>query len=1015
MTQDWRSSSVAVLFTMLLWICLAPVASALDPGKSFQDYAVDTWSIDDGLPQITVLSISQDHTGYMWLGTQDGVARFDGSVFQDYLAGSWVQVLTVGADNTLWIGTNKGLAYYRDEVMHTLTATGHGDTSISDWPDVRAMMFTADGRLLAATDQGLLQVDTSGFHRSSLLPAVALFSLLNWHGSLWVGGAGKLYVITPDQVRTIDMPGGAGTLVTHLGVYDDTLWAGTSRGLFRYVHNQWLRVEDDPAQLHLAINTFYADTDGNFWVATNEGLARLYDGRMTAFVDSHDNQSVAQLETIFQDREGSLWLGTHAHGMTRLWNGYTRRYSEQQGLNDPLVWSLAPDRHGGLWVGTANGVYQLHDGHYRSVIPGRTLPAPNAYTLSDIDGTLWVGTSSGVQLYREGHDVTPSALAPIRGLAVEGIIKTNDGAIWIATLGGLFRYQGTVLTSFGAKDGLEDLRCRLLFQTHAGRILIGTLSGLYAFDNGHFTHLATDTALAHAFITAIAEPRDGELVVGAFNEKFLFLFDGATWHQITHDQGLPLNTATFMSMDSAREWLWVAGIRGIYRTRLADLETLAAGQTKTLVTQRILSERGQWSGSAKGLCCNGAGNARGFFDGTRLWLPTRDGVVSVDTRNVGHNQVVPTTVIEALEYGNQWHPITMQKPVQVPAHDRDISFRFSVLSFQNPRSVNLLYRLRGYDTTWNRLDMDAVRIAKYTNLPPGNYVFEVRGSNNADVWDPDTAHLAFSIGRYFYETWWFRSGVVVILIWLVYIVYRWRVRTLSSQRQYLEQVVAERTEALQSLNRQLEEASQTDPLTGLKNRRYLGQQLPKDLAHFQRELKRPQNSDQVIVFAVVDLDHFKELNDSAGHFAGDETLKQVANVLVASMRFGHYVVRWGGEEFLIVFRPMPRDDTARVVARVHDAVGNTPYRLPNGDRIKITCSIGFTEYPFVSSTYGAVGWETLVNLADSALYAAKAAGRNCWLGLRPGPQFNAETLKDDLLKGLDAMLDSEKLKLVNTL
>ncbi|MGH8371811.1 MAG: ligand-binding sensor domain-containing diguanylate cyclase, partial [Gammaproteobacteria bacterium] len=899
-----------------------------------------------------------------------------------------------------------------DEI-HLLTADKPADNHVSNRPDVRALRFTDDGRLFAASDQGLLQVDKQGFHRSTLLPAVTLFSLLNWRGSLWAGGIGVVYVITPDQVRAISVPGGTGTQVTRLAVYDDTLWAGTSRGLFRLVHDRWSRSEDDPPQLRLAINTFRVDSDDNFWIATNEGLARMHRGRLTEFVDSHDEQSAAQIESIFEDREGSLWLGTHAHGVSRLWNGYTHRYSAHQGLRDPLVWSLTPDQHGGLWVGTANGLYRFRDNRFSQILPGRVLPAPNAYTLFDHDDTLWIGTSSGILLYRDGHALRPPALAPLDGLAVEGILRTRDGAIWIATLGGLFRYQGNALTRFGLKDGLNDLRCRLLFETHAGRLLVGTLSGLYEFDNGHLTHLAADTGLAQAFVTAIIEPRDNELIVGTFSEKHLFLYDGKHWHELDHQQGVPLNTPTFMSLDSKQEWLWVAGIRGIYRTRLADLEALAAGSSKQLVTQRILSERGQWSGSAQGLCCNGAGNARGFFDGTRLWLPTRDGVVSVNTQNVHRNEVVPNAVIEALKYGDEWHPVVSHKPAALPAQDRDVAIRFSVLSFQNPRSIHLIYQLLGYDTAWRSLDTNAIRLASYSHLAPGDYVFEVRGSNNAGVWNPETTRYEFSIARYFYETWWFRAGTLLILIWLIYIIYRWRVHTLSSQRQYLEQVVAERTEALQSLNHQLEEASQTDPLTGLKNRRYLGQQLPKDLAHFQRELKRPQNRDQVIVFAVVDLDHFKELNDSAGHFAGDELLKQVANVLVASMRFGHYVVRWGGEEFLIVFRPMPRDETVRVIARVHRTVGSTRYRLPNGEEINITCSIGFTEYPFVNSDSDAVGWETLVNLADSALYAAKAAGRNCWLGLRPGPRFDAGSIKEDLVKGLDAMLDSEKLKLVN--
>ncbi|MGH7193820.1 MAG: ligand-binding sensor domain-containing protein, partial [Candidatus Saccharimonadales bacterium] len=351
-----------------------PSSHALNPDKNFQDYASDTWSLEEGLPQITVLAITQDQTGYMWFATQAGVARFDGSVFKNYLHGHWGQVVKVGKDNTIWIGTNKGFAYYRDQEIHVLSADGSGDVGPPNSPDVRAMLFTHADRLLAATDQGLLQVDIHGFHRDPLLPDVPLFSLLNWRGSLWAGGIGKLYEITADRVRTLDAPNLAGEIVTHLAAYDDTLWAGTNNGLFRLVNGKWLRCEGDPTQLHLAVNTFRVDSDDNFWVATNEGLARLHRGRMTAFAESHDYQSAAQIESIFEDHEGSLWLGTRAHGMSRLWNGYTRRYSSQQGLRDPLVWSITPDRHDGIWVGTANGIYRLQHGQFSSVLPGRRLP-----------------------------------------------------------------------------------------------------------------------------------------------------------------------------------------------------------------------------------------------------------------------------------------------------------------------------------------------------------------------------------------------------------------------------------------------------------------------------------------------------------------------------------------------------------------------------------------------------------------------------------------------------------------
>src|SRR6185312_14842920 len=260
-----------------------------------------------------------------------------------------------------------------------------------------------------------------------------------------------------------------------------------------------------------------------------------------------------------------------------------------------------------------------------------------------------------------------------------------------------------------------------------------------------------------------------------------------------------------------------------------------------------------------------------------------------------------------------------------------------VLSCQNPSSVQLSYRLTGYEDDWQNVDDPARRTVNYTNLSPGDYTFEVRGTNNAGIASAASASLGITIQPFFYETWWFRVLAVLAVALLIYLGVKLQLRNLSRQRAQLERMVAERTEALRQLNRQLEDASTTDPLTGLKNRRYLGQQLPSDLAHFRREREKPENANQVIAFAIADLDHFKAINDRAGHFAGDELLKQVAERLVASVRAGHYVVRWGGEEFLIVFRPMPRDETPHVVDRVHKAISEKPFILPGGEKIDVTC------------------------------------------------------------------------------
>ena len=992
--------------------CALPIR-ALEPGKSFHDYAADTWSVEQGLPQITVLSIVQGNRhGYMWFGTQDGLARFDGVSFKTFLPAHWVQALAVEQDGTLWYGMDKGAGYLDHGVPHQL-ALGRGEKGLSPDADMRALLFV-DGRLLAATDAGLLRLDRDGIHHEGPLPAVPLYSLLQWHGALWAGGLGKLYRLVNHDAQTLAAPEGAGTQMTHLTVHDDALWAGTSRGLFRLTDKgQWVRAAGDPAELRLAINVLFNDSDGNFWVATNAGLARLSGDSLQRFFSSRDHEEVAQLESIYEDREHDLWLGSHAHGVTRLWNGYTRRIGAAQGLAEPLVWAVAPAHAGGLWAGTANGVYLVNDGAAKLAVPGSALPEPTGYVLMDDGQRLWIGTKSGLTQFAEGRVSRPAALTPLDGISISGLLQDHNGTVWIATLDGLFRYAGGSLTRFGMDSGLKDVRCRLVFETHDGKILVGTLAGLYQFDGSRFQPLGGDAGPT-AFVTTVAEPRPGMLVVGVFDPDLLYIYEQGRWHTLHSSQvQLPPNVPTFMSRDASGEWLWVGGLQGIYRVRLDDLSNLAAATLDHVTPQPILSEKGRWPGSEKGLCCNGAGNARGWFDGVDLWFPSRGGVVSVDTTHIHFNNVVPNAVVEAVRYGGEWHDVNGDA-LKVPARTRDVAFRFSVLSFQNPNSVILAYRLRGYEDDWQTVDDPARRTANYTNLPPGDYVFEVHGTNNAGVWAAAVAEAPLRIEPFFYETWWFRILAAVLLVLLVFLAVRLWLGNLKRQKAELERTVAERTEALRQLNRQLEEASTTDPLTGLKNRRYLGQQLPSDLAHFRRELEKPENEHHVIAFAIADVDHFKQINDRSGHFAGDSLLKQIGDRLVASVRAGHYVVRWGGEEFLIVFRPMPRDEVAHVVDRVHKAIRERPFVMPGSERLTVTCSIGFTEYPFLPGAPDRVDWELLVNLADHALYAAKDAGRDKWYGLRPGPRFEVGAVRDDLARGIAHAIKTKKVVLVDT-
>ncbi|MEP7098672.1 MAG: diguanylate cyclase, partial [Dokdonella sp.] len=291
---------------------------------------------------------------------------------------------------------------------------------------------------------------------------------------------------------------------------------------------------------------------------------------------------------------------------------------------------------------------------------------------------------------------------------------------------------------------------------------------------------------------------------------------------------------------------------------------------------------------------------------------------------------------------------------------RDVSIDFTAPSFQDPRSIQMRYRLLGYDSQWHDLDDPTRRSVSYTNLPPGDYTFEVRASNNADVWSPVTARQAFNIRPWFYETRMFYLLIGLLLAALLYAGYRRQRLAHVSQRGQLEQEVRERTRQLHAANERLENSSQTDPLTGLRNRRYLANQLPADFAYYDREQLRSGDYDQAILFALIDIDQFEHVNELHGRKACDRALQQLAQLLQSLVRGGDYVVRWEGDQFLLVFRPMPMRHVEVIGERLRAAIAAHVFEIGNGMQLRLTSSIGFAEYPLFRDAARRLGWEQMV-------------------------------------------------------
>ena len=1006
-----RRACIGLLRQGVLLLALAGTglpAAALEPDKPFRDYVTDTWDVKQGLPQITVSAITQDRDGYLWFGTQAGLARFDGVRFRRYSQGeapdldSNIQALLADDQGRLWIGTGAGLLVMEGGRFHRVDA---GATA-RNFP-VRALAM-ADGRLLVAGPDGLYTPQDRRLQRVQALPGPAL-SLLRRDDGVWVGSIGKVLRVDGGRIEAVPLPAAAaGSAVTRLAQHDGELWAGTNRGLYRLHRGAWLPVSGKLDSAAQTVEAMAADRDGNLWVATSQYLERI---NRNATQPSERIQNVPgsiAIRSIYEDHDGNLWLGSQTEGVARVWNGYTRRLDDADGLSNLLLWSIAAAPGGGVYVGSGNGVDLWRDGRFRRVVGGGQLPHPEAYSLlSEPDG-LWIGTRAGVALLRNGKAAQPAVLAPLRNLQVNGILRDHARRLWFATNDGLFLLdaRGNRLLRHGEAEGLADPRIRIVHETRDHRLLIGSTHGLFEWRDGRILPVGRQTGLADdVAVMSFLELADGRWVVGGANGDNLRVFDGQRWHALGNARNLPTNAPFFLAEDAGN--LWVAGMQGVYRLPLAQLDAALNDPQARLNPQLVINSGFDRPGGQQDKCCNGSGTSRGLLRDGELWLPTREGALLIKLKATNDGTPRPVRIERVLARGRPYMPVA--GVLQLPLDARDLRVEFTVPAFRPAQLPQLRYRLDGLDQRWRDLDNPTLRSASYVNLPPGHYTFEV-----ADFARPDplasAARIQLELPPHLHETFVFRllAGLATLtLVWLGYLGLRHRY---ARQRTVLEQLVQARTRDLQAANARLKEISFTDPLTGLHNRRYLAQQIPTDQSFYARDPAYAGGQDAVVI-ALLDVDHFKAINDTWGHAAGDRVLEQLGQLLGELKRNGDYVARWGGEEFLLVLRPLPRGSLARIGERLCSRISDHVFDLGNGLEHRLTVSVGLVECPLFVEHPHLLEWEQLVTLADRAMYRVKTSGRNGWMACRPRP---GARLPDDLsaLQGNPRLLlDSGLLEL----
>jgi len=663
------------------------------------------------------------------------------------------------------------------------------------------------------------------------------------------------------------------------------------------------------------------------------------------------------IDAMFEDREGGVWLGSRYESLVRLRDSAIARIGDREGLADPFVWSVLRAHDGRLLIGTNDGLIAVDaDGVPHALVAGKDLPQAQVYSLAqDGDGTLWIGTRGGLALWREGALVVVPALLPLSGLQINAVQQVGADDHWIATMNGLYRYRAGALHIVGPSGGVPAAKVRTILPQTADDVLIGTEAGIFRVQGEQIARLPGTESLNGSFVPRMAWLRPGLLGITSMDRGLGLLRDGQLL-LLGADAGIP--SANGWTLDVIGDYLYVSSIDGAYRIALSDLPDPAAKPPFRLRAQVVVEGSQRSGGGRRFGCCNGGGDARTLREGSQLWIASSAGAVRLDTAALPPPATPPAARVERVENGEKVYQ--GDRSLELDAAHRDLGIQYTGLSLIESERIEFRYWLQGYDANWS--DASTRRVAYYTHLPPGDYQFHVQARPPFGAWGVESAPLAIHVIPLWFERGLVRIGGALLALLLLTAVVLRHNAGLRSRARELKRAVDERTVELHEANMQLQHLIRTDSLTGLANRRALA-------THMQI----PER-DWTGAVLLIDIDHFKRVNDEHGHDRGDLVLIALSEILRANTRDADRVLRWGGEEFLIVSQDLGIDDALALAERIRRAFAERRFRGHDGSPLQVTCSIGIAGLPVHAECVGDL--DASITLADFAMYRAKREGRD---------------------------------------
>ncbi len=953
-----------------------------------------TYAEEQGLTDVSVECVLQDRTGFLWAGTDDGLFRFDGHRFLKFsreqgLPRTRIFQLHETANGRLYVATGAGLARLDDRNFQVIgEKAGLGPVAVGH----QGVDSDAAGTLYVGTERGLYVGRDDSFSLDKEANSAGEGAVGAVHvdasGAVYFARGGRLYRRESGRVVEYGSPRGLPTEETIDEVQSDRagrLWVRTVKRLFVLPRGAERFTRDDqglPESSEYGRLAF--DDRGELLVPTVQGLAFRDSGRWRLIGRREGLPSDTALSAVV-DREGSLWIGTLGGGLVqRLGHGEFTNWGTSDGLSHEVVWASARQRTrsgpGALWVGTEQGLNRIdpESGAVRVFLESDGLAGNtvNALAAGD-DGSIWAGSWPGgvTRFLPDGRTRRYSAEdAPPDQFRVAAIRVRPDGEVWIGAVNGLYRLPAGAAggelqrVSLGREkpDGVRGFA-----EDPSGILYAASKQGILRLTGPSPRKFTRKDGLHEDFVSSIAFASDGTVVV-AYREsigaaKVILQGDKLTVRPIDTSTGLVSNKVVLVGRD-ASGMLWIGTGSG------ADV----------FGTDWALAAR---YGKADGMISEDL-DQNAFFsepDGT-VWLGSSRGLTRVRGGILPAPEPAPTVVITDVRAGDR--PLDPVRPAVLGSGERNFSVSWSGLTFIEPSKVRFRHRMLGLVDQYTETELTE---ARFPALPTGTYRFEVLCVSAAGKVSREPAVFALEVRPAWWQTVWARILWVLLAAGAVVAVVRWRTRHLEAERRRLEEAVAARSAELAAANRELREASFTDALTGARNRRFFSTVIEDDInrtlrVHSTPPANRPRNCD--LIFYIVDIDHFKEVNDEYGHDRGDGVLAEVARRLTQVVRDSDRLIRWGGEEFLLISRDADRSRGDVLAGRVMQSVGSEPFDLGGGQKVRRTCSVGWAPFPWYPDSTRTFAFTEVLKMADRAMYVAKQSGRNRSVGALPAGLYS---------------------------